>query len=199
VDVTPGYTSGGDDETESSAPDSSPLPSQDVDQEDEPSAVVSAAPSAAPSQGVQTPDGSGENSGSGANWAAVLAALTWCIVIAALGGLMWLIQYLLKRFRRDRLNDNDKNRAVVYGYRCLTRLKKWGGTVPEAALDLGRRARFSQHTLSEEERRAMVTMVDRQRAFTAAGLSPVKRLIFWYVWGRPEPTEKQEEQDDATP
>jgi hypothetical protein len=95
--------------------------------------------------------------------------------------------------------DEDANRAVVYGYRCLERLEKWGGTVPEEALELGRRAKFSAHSSSEAERRAMIRMIDRQRVLLLAGLPTAKGLVFRYVWGAPKARETQEVSDHEVP
>ena len=119
---------------------------------------------------------------------------------AAIVGLVWLGQYLPKRLRTRRLSSPDTNQAVVAGYRCLTRLKKWGGTVPHEALELARKARFSQHTLTEEERQTMLCLLNAERAHLARRLSWWKRPLFRYLWGVPTDTgPDKEDTTDAQP
>jgi hypothetical protein len=167
-----------------------------VDEDDEPAVSASAAPSA--SQSVSQGTGQ-QSSGFAVFLRGLVRALEWAASAAAVVGLVWLGQELPQRYRAWRLMDEDPNRAAVYGYRCLVRLKKWGGTVPEDAVELAQKAKFSQHTLSEEERQAVIHMVDRQRTLILTGLSPVKALAFRYVWGQPKSAKKQEETDDDTP
>ena len=119
---------------------------------------------------------------------------------AAIVGLVWLGQYLPKRLRTRRLSSPDTNQAVLAGYRCLTRLKKWGGTVPHEALELARKARFSQHTLTEEERQTMLCLLNAERAHLARRLSWWKRPLFRYLWGVPTDTgPDKEDTTDAQP
>jgi hypothetical protein len=197
VDVTPGYSPGENDEPESSdSVGPSDQPSREVDESETPTASASASPSASQPVGQDTTQ---KTSGFVVFLWGLVRVLEWVASAAAVVVLVWLGQELPKRYRAWRLMDEDANRAAVYGYRCLVRLKKWGGTVPEDAVELAQKAKFSQHILSEEERRAVIKMVDRQRTLILAGLSPVKALAFRYVWGQPEPTKKQEEHDDDTP
>ena len=74
-----------------------------------------------------------------------------------------MAQYLPKRYRAGRLSSADRNRAALYGYRCLERMERWGGRVSERAVELARKAKFSQHTLTPE----------------------VERLVFRFLWGMP--------------
>ena len=72
----------------------------------------------------------------------------------------------------------------------------------ERAVELAQKARFSQHTLTDEERNEMLLLLDRERARLYAGLSPVKRLAFRYLWGKPARTkhrENAEKSEESTP
>ena len=75
------------------------------------------------------------------------------------------------------------NRAAIAAYLQLKKLERWGGETPEEVAELAKKARFSQHTLTEEERTAAA---DAARA-AARGLDRAlpwwKRLVFRYVLG----------------
>lgn len=196
VEVTPSYEGPAD--TESASP--SPSPSLPLRPSQTPEA--SQAPEATPTPG-QSAEVNGDNtSQTGGSLTQLLRllgiALAWLAGAAAIVGLVWLGQYLPKQLRARRLSASDTNRAVLDGYRCLTRLKKWGGTVPDEALDLARKARFSQHTLTAEDRQAMVDLLDGQRAQLARRLPWWKKLLFRYLWGIPADTgpDKEESADD---
>ena len=181
-DPTP---TGSESSPEPTAPESetpTPTPSASVSPSQTPAASPSGEPGA--SQPVheelpQEPD----------RLAAVLRALgqvlQWLTGAAAAALLLWLGQYLPKKLRARRLADPDANKAALYAYRCLTRLERWGGQVEEGAADLAQKARFSQHTLTGEERQAMAAYFDRQRRRVATTLSPVLRPLFRYLWGIP--------------
>lgn len=53
--------------------------------------------------------------------------------------------------RRERTSP-EANRSAICAYRRYERVLRLGGTKDETLEELGRKARFSQHTLTEEER-----------------------------------------------
>ena len=59
---------------------------------------------------------------------------------------------LLLRRRVRRWADPDTNAAVIHAYRYLTRLTRWGGAIPPEAEALAKKARFSQHASTRQER-----------------------------------------------
>ena len=71
-------------------------------------------------------------------------AVFWAALCAA---------YLLALFvrRRDR-GDKDTNRSVLNAYGRYKRLRRWGCGEDEELERLAKKAKFSQHTLTEEER-----------------------------------------------
>ncbi len=156
------------DPEESGAPESTPTP--------EPAA--SQAPSAVPSAEIGGPAG-------GAGLKPPLHALKALAILMGAAALLWLGQWLPKRLRAKRLSSLDRNRAALDGYGYLRRLERWGGRVDERAAELAQKARFSQHTLTREEMIELRGLVDRERARLCAGLGPVKRLAFRYLWGAP--------------
>ena len=84
------------------------------------------------------------------------------------------------------MSDPDRNRAALYAYRCLLRLRRWGGLVEPQAEELAQKARFSQHPLTSDEADVMRALVDAQRARLCTCLPPVRRAAFLYLWGRPQ-------------
>lgn len=135
----------------------------------------------APTQGPSGPGGEGEVR-------PARSLLPWLKGLAAAGGglgLLWLVQFAVKRHRRVRMSDPDRNRAALYAYRCLEELARWGGSIDPQGVELAEKAKFSPHTLTEEEAAALRRLVDRERARLAAGPSRWRRLLFRYAWGRP--------------
>ena len=90
---------------------------------------------------------------------------------------------LARRGREKRFGDRDTNRAAVAVYRYLRRLEPWGGETPEEITELAKKARFSNHTLTEEERHAAVRAAGDMARRVDAALPRWKRLLFRYVLG----------------
>ena len=90
---------------------------------------------------------------------------------------------LLLRRRVRRWADPDTNAAVIHAYRYLTRLTRWGGAIPPEAEALAKKARFSQHRLTEAERRTVLSAARTQGAKTDRKLPWWKRLAFRYLAG----------------
>lgn len=185
VEVTPGYDwSSQFPGTEPDGPaDPSEQPSLGPEESEAPAPSQELPDEPVPSLGPQGgPDGPSSENGS-----VLLSVLIRVLAaLAGLAALLWLGQYLPKRLRAAAQAGPDANRAALYSYRCLLRLKRWGGEVDEEALALAQKARFSQHTLTPEERQTMADKVDRQRLRLSRRLHPVKRTIFLYWWGKPK-------------
>ena len=92
---------------------------------------------------------------------------------AALAGLYGLA---LARRRRSR-EDGDRNRSVIRAYGRYRRLTAWGCGEDELLETLARKARFSQHILTEEERAAAWERLEVLRRETANALPVWKRWV----------------------
>ncbi len=194
VEVTPSYTPPEPDESDApSATPSAALPSATPSAEPTPSTAPSAEPSASQAVTPQAPAASGGFARFVRGLLRILAALA---AAAAAIAVLWLGQALPKRYRAGRLADEDTNAAVLYGYRCLERLQKWGGSIPEPALELARKARFSQYAMSGDERLAMAAIVDSQRLWLRDSLPRFHRALFHYLWGWPAQQTKENAPDD---
>ncbi|MBC8535341.1 transglutaminase-like domain-containing protein [Feifania hominis] len=88
---------------------------------------------------------------------------------------------LLCRRRRRRLNDPNPNRAAIHAYSCLQRLLPWGAHCDEQMESLARKAMFSQHTLTADERTAMLEYLNRETARLDRELPRLKRLWIRYL------------------
>ena len=157
---------------ESHAPAPTPTPSQGIDASQPPRAPL--------------PPGENAPQGGGFDAAPLVKAAKGAALLAGVAVLLWLGQFLPKRLRACRLSGLDPGRAALYAYRCLLRLRRWGGLVEPQAQELAQKARFSQHPLTSEEADVMRALVDAQRARLCACLPPVRRAAFLYLWGRPQ-------------
>ncbi len=192
VEVTPAaaftwYEQGVVDPVEAS---SEPLPESEAP---EPAPTPTPAPSQGP-EATQQPTGGpqGEDGdtppteGGGPAFTIPVELLKGLAAAVGVFVLLWLVQYLPKRFREKKLSDPDRNRAALYGYRCLRRMERWGGRVSERAVELAQKAKFSQHTLTPEELAELRGFVDGERERLCIVLEPVERLVFRLLWGMPQ-------------
>lgn len=79
------------------------------------------------------------------------AHLLWLLLPGAVGAL-WLRRWCGLKYRRERCRKGHPNRRAMVWWRWLVHLTKaQGGEVQEEWLCLAEKARFSQHTMTEEE------------------------------------------------
>lgn len=91
--------------------------------------------------------------------------LLWLPVLPGLLLLLTLRRQLGLRYREKRCRKGHPNRRALTCWRWLVQLTKaQGGAVPEELLCLAEKARFSQHTLTEEELARLRQAVDDQIA-----------------------------------
>ncbi len=194
LEVTPGFQSNGMGDipalesgnaqasaAPSATPRPSPTPSQAVEEDDEEDDEEEAVPSAAPTPSAE-PDGPAGTTVSAAPpipagvWYALAALL---MVAAAILGR----RKILKR-RREKLEGEDTNAAVLYAYVCYERLKSWGGEESGELTTLAEKAKFSQHTLAsgERERALHILREESRRVYTA--LSGWKKPFFTLLFGK---------------
>ena len=126
---------------------------------------TSAAPTPTPSQ---APGTSGQG-GAGLDLRLVLIPLAVVLVLLAFPAR----RRLGRALREKKFRQESTNRAVIAAYLQLKRLEAWGYEMPEELFELAKKAKFSPHTLTEEEREQMTSA-----ARTAAG--QVDRTLPWY-------------------
>ena len=194
VEVTPAaafqwYGQGGsvlEDETPSPGDESLPPEDRTPEPTEEPAPTPSdEAGGASAAPGGDAPGGEDGPAGDGPDLTILLAALKAAAMALGALALLWLIQYLPKQYRARRLSGPDRRRAVLYGYRCLGRMERWGGRTDGRALELAQKARFSRDGPTREELDELRLLVDRERERLCAALDPLPRLLFRYIWGMP--------------
>ncbi len=160
-------------------------PSDPVEESDEPEPAPTPTQGPAPSEQPSANAGDGDGPEDKRDFTVLFAVLKVLAVIVCAAALIWLGQYLPKKFRAKRLNNPDRNRAALDGYGYLKRMERWGGRVDEQAVELAQKARFSQHTLTREELDELREMMDVERERLCIVLDPAARLVFRYFWGMP--------------
>ena len=164
-------------------PDLTPEPTQEptqtprpTDAPDQPSATLPV------SGGDLTGPGRGEPV---FDFSALIPVLQRAAPVAGAFLLIWSVQFAAKRLRSRRMSGADANRSALVCYDYLCRLARWGGRTDPRAVELAQKARFSQHTLTQEELGLLRYMVDRERSRLCVVPRLPMRLVFRYWWGRP--------------
>lgn len=101
------------------------------------------------------------------------------ILVAA----MWLWRRIRLSRLKQRLCGKDANRSVIEAYLCLQQLEPWGIQISETAEELARKAKFSQHKLTDAERMAVLSELQESLSRIDQTLSWPRRLWFRYIWG----------------
>lgn len=174
VDVTPGFSGGGNlGDLNAADPEVSPSPTP------APSAPT-AAPTPTPPASSAAP--SSRPGAAAPSRASFLLPLLILLCAGLLIGLVFLQALLRRAHLRKKCTQNDPNQAVLALYRYLLVLSRHGGAdIPQEALRLAQKARFSQHILTAEERAAMEAMA-RTAARRAKALPFLRKLLLKYVW-----------------
>ena len=174
VEVTPAYAGSTPGQSGVTAePEATPTPTPTPSASQAPEETDTPAPTA--SQAVESEGDGGQGFDPSVLWVPLAVLL---LVLA-----FPLRRRLARRGREKRFGDRDTNRAAVAVYRYLRRLEPWGGETPEEITELAKKARFSNHTLTEEERHAAVRAAGDVARRVDAALPRWKRLLFRYVLG----------------
>lgn len=89
--------------------------------------------------------------------------LLWLLALLGLGLLVWLRWWCGLRYRRKRCSQGHPNRRTMTWWRWLVQLSKaQSRQISEELLCLAEKARFSQHTMTEEEITQLQTAVEMQ-------------------------------------
>lgn len=166
-------------------PDPSPEPSETPDQPEQP--PVSPSVPEASTQPERGPEAEPEAPESGLFGAAISFLTVLLLTAACLTGLafaLWGGRTLWLHHWERKILQPDANRAVLEVYGRFQALCRWGGELPEEITALGKKAKFSQHRLTEPERRQAIALLTGELRKVGKSLSPWKRWLFWIVWDR---------------
>lgn len=94
------------------------------------------------------------------------------------------VRRCVSRSRREKkFRQENTNRAVIAAYLHLKKLDRWGGQTPEEVAELAKKAKFSPHTLTEEERRIAVESARTISVQVDKALPWYKRFCCRYILG----------------
>lgn len=110
----------------------------------------------------------------------------WPWLLLPLGLILAWAALVLRRHlaagrRRRAFAQTDPNRGAIAAWLYLEKLAALGGETTQDLEDLAGKAKFSQHTLTEEERGALVEAAQAQARQVDAALKPLRRL--WARYG----------------
>ena len=166
-----------------------PTPSPTPQPVPTPEAQAPTAPSAAPQASASPLPGEagaeGERSGP---WGWIAAGAT-ALGLLLLAGAVLLRHKLVLKFRQERLRQPDRNKAALEAYAFLQRVHKtakaalhgWDDTIPPQLEELALKARFSQHTLTQEELEPFLEELDKALSLLRERLPKGRRL--WCRYG----------------
>lgn len=116
-----------------------------------------------------------ENAGDGVKfvfpWKAFLGTI---ITVCALAGL-YVLSYVPRNLAKE---NTDMNRSVISAYRRYSRALKWGGEEIEVMEELARKAKFSQHILTPEEREIAWRSLNEASERLKAGLPKWIKFLY---------------------
>lgn len=175
VEATPSVPSQEDPEPQPSAtptptPAPSTTPSRDPESTLEPDTTLP--PQQTPGEQVETEAGTPV-------W------LAWAIPLLAVLAIPWALWGLRRRGWRRLEHRPDANAAVLAAWGWFQRLERWGGQAGPMARDLAGKARFSQHTITPEERGQMLAELGGEILRVRRSLPAWKRLPFALLFPLP--------------
>lgn len=166
-----------------------PTPSPTPQPVPTPEAQAPTAPTAAPQASASPLPGEagaeGERSGP---WGWIAAGAT-ALGLLLLAGAVLLRHKLVLKFRQERFRQPDRNKAALEAYAFLQRVHKtaravlhgWDDTIPPQLEELALKARFSQHTLTQEELEPFLEELDKALSLLRERLPKGRRL--WCRYG----------------
>lgn len=166
-----------------------PTPSPTPQPVPTPEAQAPTAPSAAPQASASPlPGEAGAEGESAGPWGWIAAGAT-ALGLLLLAGAVLLRHKLVLKFRQERFRQPNRNKAALEAYAFLQRVHKtaktalhgWDDTIPPQLEELALKARFSQHTLTQEELEPFLEELDKALSLLRERLPKGRRL--WCRYG----------------
>lgn len=114
------------------------------------------------------------------------ANLRWMLypaVLALTAAILVLRRLYLRWLRRRKTQGTDINGSALNAYGYLLRLQPWGLRKNEEIERLAQKARFSQHTLTQDEHDTILRWLEAEELRIDQSLPLWKRLLFRYLFG----------------
>lgn len=166
-----------------------PTPSPTPQPVPTPEAQAPTAPTAAPQASASPLPGEAGAEGDNAGpWGWIAAGAT-ALGLLLLAGAVLLRHKLVLKFRQERFRQPNRNKAALEAYAFLQRVHKtakaalhgWDDTIPPQLEELALKARFSQHTLTQEELEPFLEELDKALSLLRERLPKGRRL--WCCYG----------------
>ena len=166
-----------------------PTPSPTPQPVPTPEAQAPTAPTAAPQASASPLPGEAGAEGERAGpWGWIAAGAT-ALGLLLLAGAVLLRHKLVLKFRQERFRQPNRNKAALEAYAFLQRVHKtaktalhgWDDTIPPQLEELALKARFSQHTLTQEELEPFLEELDKALSLLRERLPKGRRL--WCRYG----------------
>ena len=166
-----------------------PTPSPTPQPVPTPEAQAPTTPTAAPQASASPLPGEAGTEGESAGpWGWIAAGAT-ALGLLLLAGAVLLRHKLVLKFRQERFRQPDRNKAALEAYAFLQRVHKtaktalhgWDDTIPPQLEELALKARFSQHTLTQEELEPFLEELDKALSLLRERLPKGCRL--WCRYG----------------
>ena len=113
---------------------------------------------------------------------AVHTSWWWLMLLPAVAICVLVRRPIVLWTRRRRICGADTNQAVLAAYGWLQNLQKWGGHTTDAVEELARKARFSNHTLTDAERNVVLAQLRQEAQRIDQSLTFWKRLVYRYIF-----------------
>lgn len=166
-----------------------PTPSPTPQPVPTPEAQAPTAPTATPQASASPLPGEAGAEGERAGpWGWIAAGAT-ALGLLLLAGAVLLRHKLVLKFRQERFRQPNRNKAALEAYAFLQRVHKtakdalhgWDDTIPPQLEELALKARFSQHTLTQEELEPFLEELDKALSLLRERLPKGRRL--WCRYG----------------
>ena len=88
----------------------------------------------------------------------------------------------IRRLRRKYVNTDGRNKRTVRLYRRIVFLSRLIGEKPDEDVSgIANKARFSQHTVTEDELNAVIAAAERLTYRVHTLKNPIKRFVYRYI------------------
>jgi hypothetical protein len=114
--------------------------------------------------------------------AAMLPVLFTIAVFALILAAAALRRRIVLLHRKKKFAQQDANKAVIAMYDYMLKLTRYGGDISEKVTDIALKARFSQHTVSREERKTVRDSADLLAQRNLLNASTIKKIQMKFIY-----------------
>jgi hypothetical protein len=104
------------------------------------------------------------------------------LVILLLVGAVYGRYRLLRSSLQKRLGETDGRKLAISVYRQADRLRRFGAEMPDDIRQTAEKAAFSQHEISEEEKKACLSSLEHLTDETWKSLNKRQQFVFQYLF-----------------